>query len=142
MSTVHCPFCHADVESAAYSAHEAEHLKLRPDGQQAEYVTLPAEQRHDGSLEGVPQVYQHKKCGELTGMPEEIIRSYLNNPYLYLADRTFCCGCGKHVPFRECVWIDTGEDLQTYSDKLRAEKPELRPGLIKRMFIGLIKLMS
>lgn len=142
MSTIHCPFCHEEVDSTAYAAHEAEHLKLRADGQQSEYVTLPPEQRADGSLDGVPQVYRHNKCGELTGMPEEIIRSYLQNPYLYLADRTFCCGCSKHVPLKECVWVETGEDLQTYTNALRAEKPEFRPGLVKQMFIGILKLLS
>ena len=142
MSTIRCPFCHEHIDAAAYDEHEAEHLKLRPDGQQAEYVTLPPEERTEGSLEGVPKVYRHAKCNSHTGMPEEIIRSYLQNPYLYLADRTFCCGCGSHVPFRECVWIETGEDLQTYTDRLRAQKPEFRPGLFKRMLFGVIKLFS
>lgn len=127
---------------AEYPAHEAEHLKLRADGQQSEYVTLPPEERTSESLEDVPQIYRHTKCGSLTGMPEEIIRSYLKNSYLYLADKTFCCGCQKHVDFRECAWIDTGEDLQTYTDKLRAQKPELRPGFLRRMLIQVVKLLG
>ncbi len=141
MNTIRCPFCHEYVDGAAYPAHEAEHLKLRSDGQQSEYVTLPPEERAGGSLEGVPRAYRHDRCGGITGMPEEIIRSYLQNPYLYLADRTFCCGCGKHVPLGECVWVETGEDLQTYTDKLRAQKPELRPGLLKRVLVALVKLL-
>ena len=56
-----------------------------------------------------------------------LIRSYLKNPYLYGADATFCTGCGRHVPFRECVWEETGEDLQSYTDGLRAAKPEMKP---------------
>ncbi len=142
MSTIRCPFCHEYIEEAAYSAHEAEHMKLRPDGQQGEYVTLPPDLRDEGSLDGVPKVYRHNRCGEHTGMPEEIIRSYLINPYLYSADRTFCTGCGIHVPLSECVWVETGEDLQTYTDKLRAEKPEMRPGFFKRMLIGLAKMFT
>ena len=142
MDTIRCPFCHEQIPSSDYSAHEAEHMKLRPDGQQSEYVTLPPEERAAGSLDGVPRAYQHAKCGSVTGMPDEIIRSYLVNPWLYLADRTFCCGCGKHVPFRECAWIETGEDLQTYTNKLRAERPDLRPGLLKRTFVGLLKLLT
>lgn len=142
METIRCPFCHEYIDSTAYRTHEAEHLKLRPDGQLSEYMTLPPEEREQGSLEGVPQAYRHKACGSVTGMPEEIIRSYLQNPWLYVADRTFCCGCGKHVPFGECVWIETGEDLQSYTDKLRAKKPELRPGLLKRMFIGVLKMLT
>jgi hypothetical protein len=142
MEKTRCPFCHEYIDASVYAEHEAEHMKLKPDGQQSEYVTLPPEERADGSLDGVPQIYVHQKCGAHTGMPEEIIRSYLQNPWLYLADRTFCCGCGVHVPFRECVWVDTGEDLQSYTDKLRAQKPELRPGLFTRMFVGLAKLFG
>ena len=142
MKQVRCEFCHEYVDAAKYDAHCAEHMKLRPDGQQSEYVTLPPEERTEGSLEGVPQVYVHRKCGAGTGMPEEIIRSYLQNPYLYLADRTFCTGCGRHVPFAECVWTETGEDLQTYMNRLRAEKPEMRPGLLKRMLFGILKLFG
>jgi hypothetical protein len=127
VARVRCPYCHEWISSADYPAHEAEHLKPRPDGQQSEYATLAPEEREEGSLAAVPQVYRHGKCGASTGMPEEIIRSYLKNPYLYTANATFCCGCSRHVPFRECVWEETGEDLQTYMDKLRAAKPEMKP---------------
>jgi hypothetical protein len=139
MKTIRCPYCHEFIDLAEFPAHEAEHRALRADGQQNEYVTLPPEERDEGLLDGVPRVYQHVKCGSLTGMPEEIIRSYLKNPYLYLADKSFCCGCGKHVPQRECVWIETGEDLQTYTDRLRAQKPELRPGPLVRALAGFVK---
>lgn len=142
MATIRCEFCHEHIDSADYPAHRETHMKLREDGQQTDYVTLPPEERHAGSLEGVPQVYVHRRCGAATGMPEEIIRSYLENPYLYLADRTFCTGCGRHVPFRECVWTETGEDLQTYTDRLRAAKPELRPGLLKRVLFALLRALA
>jgi hypothetical protein len=108
------------VDSVAYPAHEAEHLERRRDGQQGEYVTLPPQEREQGSLAGVPMVYRHEKCGATTRMAEEIIRSYLKNPYLYTADETFCGGCGQHVPLRQCVWVETGEDLQSYTERLRA----------------------
>jgi hypothetical protein len=124
---IRCQFCHEYVDAADYRAHVAQHVKERPDGQQTDYATLPPEEREAGDLAGVPRIYVHRKCGAGTGMPEEIIRSYLKNPYLYMADRTFCTGCGEHVPFRECVWTETGEDLQTYIDKLRAAKPEMKP---------------
>jgi hypothetical protein len=138
MAQVRCPYCHEYIDEVAFPAHEAGHRKARPDGQQTDYVTLPPEEREPGDLAGVPQVYVHQKCGVATGMPEEIIRSYLRDPYLYTADATFCCGCGKHVPLRECVWTETGEDLQTYTDKLRAAKPEMRPkGCLAAMaFLG------
>ena len=127
MAQVRCPYCHEYVDRDAYPAHDAAHRKARPDGQQTDYATLPEEERESGDLAGVPRVYVHRKCGAGTEMPEDIIRSYLKNPYLYLADETFCTGCGKHVPFRECEWEETGEDLQTYTDRLRAAKPEMKP---------------
>ena len=127
MAQVRCPYCHEYIDESAYPAHQAGHLEPKPDGQQTDYATLPEEEREQGDLAGVPKVYVHRKCGSATGMPEEIIRSYLKNPYMYMADETFCCGCGKHVPFRDCVWTETGEDLQTYMDNLRAEKPEMKP---------------
>jgi hypothetical protein len=141
MAQVRCPFCHEYIDPADYPAHQAAHLRDRGDGQQADYATLPPEEREEGDLTGVPRVYVHTKCRTATGMPEEIIRSYLKNPYLYSADQTFCCGCGKHVPFRECVWTETGEDLQTYTDQLRAAKPEMKPtgclGVVMLVGVGL-----
>lgn len=142
MSQVRCPYCHESIDSSKYPQHEAEHLRLREDGQQSEYVTLPPEERAQGDLEGVPQAYIHVKCGAGTGMPEEIIRTYLVNPWTYLADKTFCTGCGTHVPLKECNWIETGEDLQTYTDRLRAEKPEMRPGILTRMLLAVVKLFG
>ena len=127
MKQVRCPFCHEYVDQADFEAHAAGHRKLRPDGQQADYATLPEEEREAGDLAGVPIAYTHTKCGAGTVMPDDIVRSYLKNPYMYMADATFCTGCGKHVPFKECVWIETGEDLQSYIDRLRAEKPEMKP---------------
>ena len=141
MPKVRCPYCHERIDKADYPAHEEAHLALRPDGQHSEYVTLPDGEREAGDLAGVPQVYAHRKCGVATRMPEEIVRSYLKNPYLYSADQTFCCGCGKHVPFRACVWTETGEDLQSYTDKLRAAKPEMKGqgcfGVLLLMGVGL-----
>ena len=138
MSTERCPYCHEHIKASEFAAHCAEHERLRPDGQQTEYATLPPEARASQSLANEPQVYRHKKCGAGTQMPEEIVRSYLVNPYMYLADKTFCTGCGTHVPNRECTWIDTGEDLQTHINRLRSQKPELRPGLFTRILILLI----
>jgi len=127
MAQVRCPYCHEYVEKAAFPAHESRHVKTRPDGQQTDYVTLPAEEREQGDLADVPKVYVHRTCGAATCMPEEIIRSYLKNPYIYTANSTFCTGCGKQVPDRECEWTETGEDLQSYTKKLQAAKPEMKP---------------
>ena len=138
MPTKPCPYCHEQIDVGNFAVHCQGHEHLRPDGQQEEYVTLAPELRSGQSLNSEPRVYYHEKCGAATQMPEEIVRSYLVNPYLYLADSTFCTGCGNHVPNRECVWSETGEDLQTYIDRLRADKPEYRPGLLARVLVLLI----
>lgn len=142
MAEIRCPYCHKYIDRSRYAVHEAKHQRARLDGQQTDYATLPEEEREHGSLRGVPRVYIHRRCRTATEMPEEIIRSYLRNPYMYLADATFCCGCGKHVPNRECKWEETGENLQDYMDDLRAQKPEMRPGLLMRMLAALFKRLQ
>jgi uncharacterized protein (TIGR02996 family) len=120
---IRCQFCHEFIAEVEYEQHVAQHVERGEDGQQTDYATLPPEERFEGSLDVVPRVYRHEVCGTATAMPEEIIRSYLIDPHLYLADQTFCAGCGEHVPFSECVWVETEQDLQSYMDALRAEKP-------------------
>jgi hypothetical protein len=51
-------------------------------------------------------------------MPEEIVRSYLVNPFLYNS-RTFCCGCNNYVESRELIWRETGESLEAYRKNLQ-----------------------
>ncbi len=51
-------------------------------------------------------------------MPEEIVRSYLVNPFLYSSE-TFCCGCGDYVRHSELEWVETGERLSTWFDRPR-----------------------
>jgi hypothetical protein len=133
-ATEFCDFCHQWIPRGQMSAHVNEHLKLQEDGQHTDYATLtPEERAAEEELADAPQWYQHTKCGEVTGMPDEIILTYLANPWFYLADSTYCGGCEKHVPLRECVWEETGENLQTYTNRLRAAKPELRPGNFIRL---------
>jgi hypothetical protein len=134
--TEFCDFCHQWIPRSQMSAHIAEHTQLEPDGQYKDYATLPLDERaHEKELADVPKWYKHLKCGEVTGMPDEIIQTYLANPWFYISDRTFCTGCGKHVRQRECVWEETGENLQTYCDRLRAAKPEFKPSLYIRAMV-------
>lgn len=146
MAQIRCPYCHEYIDEAAFAAHERRHTKSRPDGQQTDYVTLPDDEREEGDLTGVPRVYVHRKCGAATGMPEEIIRTYLKNPFMYMADATFCTGCGKHVPFRQCEWVETGENLQSYMDDMRAAKPEMQRkgcfGLLALFAVGLVGMSA
>jgi len=117
---VECPFCHKSVFRWFYSWHQSGHTALREDGQMNEHVTLAPEQRYEGSLDGVPQAYRHAKCGVTTGMPEEIIRSYLVNPLTY-NDSSFCCGCGTYVISSDLNWIETGEAVMSYMGRLRSD---------------------
>jgi len=118
MLFIECPFCHKQVFRLWYSFHRARHTALLDDGQMTDHITVAEHERYVGSLEGVPQVYYHPACGEETGMPEEIIRSYLANPFLY-NDCTFCTGCNDYVPAAEVFWIETGQSLDEYTLQLQ-----------------------
>jgi hypothetical protein len=117
---VRCNFCHKLVFRWFYKRHERKHTRRREDGQMAEHATAPPAQRFSGSLDDVPQAYAHSKCGVVTKMPEEIIRSYLVNPLMY-TDSSFCCGCGRYVFSAELIWQETGERVIDYTARLRAE---------------------
>lgn len=138
-----CQYCHDYISNEDYDEHVKEHRALRPDGQHTDYATLPQEERDvtvDISRE--PRWYLHNKCGIVTGMPEEIIHTYMTNPWFYLADRTYCCGCLKHVPHSECVWEETGENLQAYTNRLRAAKPEMKPSGFVRGLAWFFRLFA
>ena len=81
-------------------------------------MTLPPALRDQSSLEGVPRVYRHPQCGGMTGMPEEIIRSYLKNPFMYNG-KTFCTGCQAYVDCGELFWVETGQRLSEYNAELQ-----------------------
>ena len=139
MQQIRCEFCHEYIDAELCSSHRAQHLMLRSDGQQTDYATLPKEEREQGDIADIPRVYLHDRCRIETGMPDDIIRSYLANPYLYFSDQTFCAGCNKHVPFRECKWTETDENLQVYMNRLREGKPEHRPGFLTRILLSVVK---
>jgi hypothetical protein len=113
-----CPYCHKPVYRLFFSGQKARHLTRRPDGQQNEYITLHPTGRYRGSLRGVPRSYCHPKCGVVTRMPEEIIRSYLVNPFRY-GGGSFCCGCGEHIPEGELFWYETGQNMADFARELR-----------------------
>ena len=52
-------------------------------------------------------------------MPEEIIRTYLVNPYFY-GYSSFCAGCQKHVSAKELFWTETGQNMMDYTRDLQA----------------------
>lgn len=120
--TIRCPYCHEYIDDAEFREHEVAHLGRREDGQLSAYRTLPPEEQWSGSLEGVPRAYRHGKCGVATEMSEDLIRTYLADPFFY-SNRTFCCGCGSHVRHRELTWVETGENVADYFRRLRAAVP-------------------
>jgi hypothetical protein len=117
---VRCPFCHKLILQWFYERHAQNHRQRRADGQQKDHATNVPGDRYQGSLDKVPQVYRHARCGGSTRMPEEIVRSYLVNPLLY-NDRTFCTGCRDYVDTAELFWTRTGENLMDYAGRLRGD---------------------
>ena len=120
MLFVECAFCHKSIFRPFYAKHRAKHTELRADGQMSEHITVHPTGRYAGSLKGIPRAYQHPKCRVATGMPEEIIRSYLVNPFLY-GGGSFCCGCNDYKPYEELFWVETGESLADYFRNLQQD---------------------
>jgi hypothetical protein len=65
-----------------------------------------------------PREYVHKECGYTTIMPEEVVEQYLHDPHTF-GSNTFCAYCRKQVPDRECNWVETGESLSSYMQRLQ-----------------------
>ena len=116
-----CPFCHRKVLRFLLDWHVSRHTSRRSDGQMRDHITKPEKRRYKGALDGVPQVYEHRGCGGVTGMPEDIIRSYLVDPTMY-SDRSFCTGCGDYVTTKDLFWVETGESLFDYNRRLRSDR--------------------
>src|SRR5262249_10584190 len=79
--------------------------------------------RDDDDLpHGTPRVYVHKRCKEETEMSADDIEKYLANPFeLGEEPNTFCTGCDEYVPWTECKWTETDQNLYEYLDDMRAE---------------------
>lgn len=76
----------------------------REDGQYENYPTI-----EEGEFQQEPRsTYIHVDgCGESTTMTGKLPESVARDPSGY--GKTFCTGCGKHVPVEEVEWRD-GED--------------------------------
>lgn len=72
----------------------------RTDGQYERYPTT-----EDGEFEQEPrETYIHGACGTATTMTGDLPESVARDPTYY--SKTFCAGCGKHVPVEEVEWED------------------------------------
>ncbi len=55
-------------------------------------------------------------------MPADVIREYLENPFDLGEDpTTTCTRCRDDVPWQDCCWADTEQNLYEYIDDRRAE---------------------
>lgn len=83
------------------------HTKLRPSGQQEDYVVLCDSERSKGFVRPYRDSYRHLKCGTTTTMSSAISETYARDPYFYSG--TFCVVCGGHFPVGEdgeFVWYE------------------------------------
>ena len=69
-----------------------------------------------------PTVYLHEACQTATQMPSNIRANYLADPFFY-SSGTICSQCGP-VKDRDCTWLETGENLHSYMQRLKAAKSE------------------
>ena len=113
-----CRRSHQFVFTPNYLAHSQELTKLRENGQMVGHLSLPDDEKYQGSLEGVPQIFYHPACGSYTDMGEDVVRNYLADPFLY-SEYSFCTGCGQYPYWGDLTWKETGENLQTYFEDLQ-----------------------
>jgi hypothetical protein len=65
-------------------------------------------------------VYEHRRCGVRTVLPELEHKLLLADPYQL--PYTYCAGCKKHFHDRQFTWADSGENLFSYVKRLRSRK--------------------
>jgi hypothetical protein len=115
-----CPHCGRDVLYFLYSVHVVKHATVTAVRTKSVSVALPADERYVGPIHHVPRLYRHRVCGSWSTVPEDMVRSFLVNPFFY-ADRWECRGCKRLVPTAELSFAQTGECVLTYIQRLRAD---------------------
>ena len=78
--------------------------------QNKKYLVLSEEERAKGFVRPVRRAYIHKRgkaCGTKTTMGLALCETYARDPKFY--GRTFCCGCGTHLPVADFDWDEDGE---------------------------------
>lgn len=91
-----------------------EHLALKPNGMQADYVVLTDAERAKGFVRPVRDKYIHSKCGIETVMSRKLAETYARDPSFYSG--TYCVGCGTHFPVGEngeFIWSGTAIKVGT-----------------------------
>lgn len=83
------------------------HTKLKPNGQQWDYVVLTPEERNKGFIRPYRDAYRHVRCGKISTMGRSIAETYARDPRFY--GGTFCVTCGAHFQVGEngeFVWCE------------------------------------
>jgi hypothetical protein len=107
-----------------------QNAKPWPDARRELIPKLPPERRFAGALDGVPRVYFNPHKNAATVMPEDVIRSYLADPYLY-NDWVWCSGLDDNARQSDLFWVETGERLSDYFARLKAQaKPAGNPAFL------------
>jgi len=89
--------------------------KIKPDGQQEDYLVLSEEERTKGFVRPVRRRYKHVACGCVTTMGQAIAETYARDPHFY--GGTFCCNRARHFPLvdgdgnRAFVWEPDGSGV-------------------------------
>ena len=84
-----------------------DHLDIKENGQQKDYVVICPEDRAKGYVRPLRNGYVHNKCGTVTNISLSIAETYARNPKFY--NGTFCCSCKEHFPLDQFVWDGTDE---------------------------------
>jgi len=84
-----------------------DHLEIKDNGQQKDYIVLCPEDRAKGYKRPLRHSYVHTVCGGVTSMSGAIAETYARDPTFY--NGTFCCHCRDHFPLAEFVWDGTEE---------------------------------
>lgn len=104
--------------SGAPVPEDGSHTKLKPNGQQSDYVVLSEAERAKGFVKPVRYSYVHASpselnrqigCGGETRMGTAIAETYARLPRFY--NGTFCVHCKLHFPLNQFVWTD-GEPIR------------------------------
>lgn len=76
-------------------------------GQHKAYLVLSEEERSKGFVRPYRDSYVHDVCKVETIMSRALAETYARDPKFY--GKTFCCGCGTHLPVSEFAWAVDGE---------------------------------
>ncbi len=74
-----------------------DHLELRSDGMQKDYVVLSETERKRGFVRPVRRTYVHQKCGVATTTNLALAETMARDPKFYTG--TYCVGCRTHFTF-------------------------------------------